>query len=49
MNTNRYQMPKNRIAHLLGGLALSFTLTTSIVPAQSAYPPAWLLAAKWWQ
>jgi hypothetical protein len=33
----------------LGALALALTMTASLARAQSAYPPASLLAAQWWQ
>src|SRR5437870_11795939 len=34
---------------VIAALALALTLTATIASAQSAYPPASLLAAQWWQ
>ena len=34
---------------IIAALALALTLTSTIASAQSAYPPASILAAQWWQ
>lgn len=38
-----------KISTALGALALALTMTASLARAQSAYPPASLLATQWWQ
>jgi hypothetical protein len=39
----------SKISKALGALALVLTITTNLGLAQSAYPPASVLAAQWWQ
>jgi hypothetical protein len=39
----------SKISKALGALALMLTVSTNLVLAESAYPPASLLAAQWWQ
>jgi hypothetical protein len=39
----------SKISKALGALALVLTITTNLGLAGSAYPPASLLAAQWWQ
>jgi hypothetical protein len=39
----------SKISKALGALALVLTITTNLGLAESAYPPASVLAAQWWQ
>jgi hypothetical protein len=52
MKRNPCQTSESRASKLckcLAALALAYTLTPDMASAQSGYPPASLLAAKWWQ
>jgi hypothetical protein len=39
----------SKVSMIVGALALALTASTNVALAQSAYPPAKLLAAHWWQ
>jgi len=52
MKTNPYRThenPTSKPSRCIAVLALAFILTANMASAQSTYPPASLLAAKWWQ